>query len=274
MSTTSTGRAGTFLTRIIEHKREEVAARRARRPFAELDLAAQAAVPVVDFAAALAAPGMRLIAEVKGASPSKGVLIEPFDPLAIAADYFAAGADAVSVLTDETYFHGSLAHLSAIKELSSQLRQPRPVLRKDFIIDPYQIAEARAAGADAVLLIVAALADGSLRELHDAAAAYHLDVLVEVHNEQELERALAAGAKIIGINNRDLHAFTVDLATAERLAAMVPHGVVTVGESGIERPADVRRLAAAGVDAILVGETLVRSPDRAASIRSLLGRDR
>lgn len=272
MSTSTTRQAGTFFTRIIEHKREEVAARRGRRPLADLDQAARAADPVLDFAAALAAPGMRLIAEVKGASPSKGVLVEPFEPLAIAADYFDAGADAVSVLTDETYFHGSLAHLTAIKELSSRLPRPRPVLRKDFIIDTYQIAETRVAGADAVLLIVAALDDGRLRELHDAAAAYHLAALVEVHNEGELERALAVGTRIIGINNRDLHTFRVDLATAERLTAEVPDGILTVAESGIERAADVRRLAAAGVDAILVGEALVKSPDRAASIRNLLER--
>lgn len=272
MSTTTRSHAETFLTRIIEHKRGEVAARRARRPQAEVDQAARAATPALDFATALAAPGMRLIAEVKGASPSKGVLIEPFDPLAIAADYFAAGADALSVLTDETYFHGSLAHLSAIKQLSIQLPRPRPVLRKDFIIDPYQIAEARAAGADAVLLIVAALDDRRLRELHDAAAAYQVAALVEVHNERELARALKVGARIIGINNRDLHTFKVDLATAERLAAIVPNGVLTVGESGIEHGADVRRLAAAGIDAILVGEALVKSADRAASIRNLLGR--
>lgn len=268
----TTGQNTTFLGRIVEHKRQEVAARRARQPIADVDRAARTAPPALDFATALAAPGMRLIAEVKGASPSKGVLIEPFDPLAIARDYLAAGADAISVLTDEAFFHGSLAHLSAIKELSQALARPCPILRKDFLVDPYQVAEARAAGADAVLLIVAVLDDGELRELQDAAREYGLATLVEVHDERELERALAAGSAIVGINNRNLHTFRVDLATAERLAARVPAGVISVAESGIERASDVRRLAAAGVDAILVGEALVKSPDRAAAIEALLER--
>lgn len=274
MTGATVSRSGTFLARIIAQKRDEVAARRALRSFTELDRAARAAPPALDFAGALAAPGMRLIAEVKGASPSKGVLIEPFEPVVIAAEYVSGGADAISVLTDETYFHGSIAHLTAIKQRSVTLRRPRPVLRKDFLIDPYQIAEARAAGADAVLLIVAALEDGVLRELHAATDEYGLAALVEVHDERELDRALAVGAKIVGINNRDLHTFKVDLATAERLAATVPPGVLTVGESGIATAHDVDRLAHAGVSAILVGEALVKAPDRAGLIRALLGRER
>ena len=269
-ATTST----TFLDRIVAQKRREVAERRASHPYAQIERDARSQAPALDFAAALAAPGMRLIAEVKGASPSKGVLIEPFEPAAIAADYLAAGADAISVLTDEPFFRGSLDHLRAVKELSTRATPPRPVLRKDFLLDAYQVAEARAAGADAVLLIVAMLDDAALRELGAAARDYGMAALVEVHDERELERALGAGARIVGINNRNLHTFEVDLATTERLAPRVPEGVLIVGESGIHGADDVRRLEAAGVDAILVGESLVRSADRRAAIAALLERDR
>lgn len=277
MTTTKTTQptvAGAFLERIVAHKRREVAERQARRPFAAIDRSARARPPALDFAAALAAPGMRLIAEVKGVSPSKGVLIAPFAPATIAADYLAHDADAISVLTDETFFGGSLDHLGEVKTLSLAASQPRPVLRKDFLLDPYQVAEARAAGADAILLIVAMLDNATLRELATVARDYGLAALVEVHNEAETERALAAGATIVGINNRDLHSFRVDLATTERVAPLIPDGVLVVGESGIGSAADVRRLAAAGVDAILVGEALVKATDRGALIRDLLGRDR
>jgi indole-3-glycerol phosphate synthase len=264
--------ASTFLERIVAHKRREVAERRERRPLAQVEHEATATTPPLNFAAALAAPGMRLIAEVKGASPSKGVLIEPFEPGVIAADYLAAGADAISVLTDEAFFKGSLDYLREVKALSVASPRPAPTLRKDFLLDRYQLAEARAAGADAILLIVAMLDDDTLRELHTVAQEWGLAALVEVHNEAETERALAAGATIIGINNRDLHSFRVDLATTERLAPQIPQGVTIVGESGISTVEDVRRLAAAGVDAILVGESLVKAPDRGAAIRALLGR--
>ncbi len=273
-TTGQTATAATFLDRIAAHKRREVAERRERRPLAEVERAARAQAPALDFAAALAAPGMRLIAEVKGKSPSKGVLVEPFEPAATAADYLAAGADAISVLTDEPFFGGGLDHLAAVQGLAGAASPPRPVLRKDFLLDPYQVAEARAAGADAVLLIVAMLDDAALRELHAAAADYGMAALVEVHNEREVPRALAAGARIVGINNRDLHSFRVDLATTERLAPLLPDGVIAVGESGIGSAEDVRRLAAVGVDAILVGESLVKAPDRGAAIRALLERDR
>ena len=264
--------ASTFLERIVAHKRREVAERRERRPLAQVEHEATATTPPLNFAAALAAPGMRLIAEVKGASPSKGVLIEPFEPGVIAADYLAAGADAISILTDEAFFKGSLDYLREVKALSVASPRPAPTLRKDFLLDRYQLAEARAAGADAILLIVAMLDDDTLRELHTVAQEWGLAALVEVHNEAETERALAAGATIIGINNRDLHSFRVDLATTERLAPQIPQGVTIVGESGIGTADDVRRLAAAGVDAILVGESLVKAPDRGAAIRALLGR--
>jgi indole-3-glycerol phosphate synthase len=264
--------ASTFLERIVAHKRREVAERRERRPFAQVEREATAMTPPLDFAAALAAPGMRLIAEVKGASPSKGVLIEPFEPVVIAADYLTAGADTISVLTDEAFFKGSLDYLREVKALSIASPRPAPTLRKDFLLDRYQVAEARAAGADAILLIVAMLDDATLRDLHAAAQQWGMAALVEVHNEAETERALAASATIIGINNRDLHSFRVDLATTERLAPQIPQEVTIVGESGIGTADDVRRLAAAGVDAILVGDSLVKAPDRGAAIRALLGR--
>ncbi|HEY8596989.1 MAG TPA: indole-3-glycerol phosphate synthase TrpC [Thermomicrobiales bacterium] len=269
---TQTTGATTFLERIVAHKHREVAERKAQRPQAQVEREARANEPALDFAAALAGPEMRLIAEVKGASPSKGILIEPFEPEAIAADYLAAGVDAISVLTDEAFFKGSLDYLRAVKALSRSAATPRPILRKDFLLDRYQLAEARAAGADAILLIVAMLDDAALRDLHAATLDYGMAALVEVHNEAETERALAAGATIIGINNRDLHSFRVDLATTERLAPLVPQGVTIVGESGIGTVEDVRRLEAAGVDAILVGESLVKAADRGTAVRSLLGR--
>jgi len=261
---TQTTNAGTFLERIVAHKEREVMTRAQERPYAEVVREAAAQSPALDFAAALAVPGMRLIAEVKGKSPSKGVLIDPFEPEAIARDYLAAGADALSVLTDEAFFGGSLDHLRAVAA--------RPVIRKDFVLDRYQIAEARAAGADAILLIVAMLDDAQLRELHAAAREWGLTALVEVHNEAEAARAVAAGATLIGVNNRNLHSFRVDLATTERIAPTLPAGTTIVGESGIGTAADVARLAAAGTDAILVGESLVKAVDRGAAIRALLGR--
>jgi indole-3-glycerol phosphate synthase len=264
--------ATTFLERIVAHKRREVAERRERRAQDLVEREAAGQRPALDFAGALAAPGMCLIAEVKGASPSKGVLIEPFEPEEIAADYLAAGADALSVLTDEAFFRGSLDHLRAAGGLAGDADPPRPILRKDFLLDRYQIAEARAAGADAILLIVAMLDDATLRDLQAAARGWGMAALVEVHDEAEAERAVRAGATLIGINNRDLHSFRVDLATTERLAPQLPAGVTIVGESGIGSAEDVARLAAAGVDAILVGESLVKAPDRGAAIRALLGR--
>ncbi len=271
-TTNASTTASTFLERIVAHKEREVATRQQERPYAAVAAEATAQAPALDFAAALAAPGMRLIAEVKGKSPSKDVLIAPFEPKAIARDYLVAGADALSVLTDEAFFGGSLEHLRAVADLAHTATPPRPVIRKDFILDHYQLAEARAAGADAILLIVAMLDDAQLRELHAAARAWGLTALVEVHDEAEAARAVAAGATLIGVNNRDLHSFRVDLATTERIAPTLPHGTTIVGESGIGTAADVARLAAAGADAILVGESLVRAADRGAAIRALLGR--
>ncbi len=206
-----------------------------------------------------------LIAEVKKASPSAGVIAETFDPVAIAHSYEAAGAHALSVLTDREFFQGDLAYLSRIR---SQVTLP--VLRKDFIIHEAQIAEASVAGADAVLLIVAALEQARLEALYEEAMCLHLDVLVEVHDEEELDRAIDLGAALIGINNRNLSTFQVDLATTERLSEEVPEGVILVCESGIKTRIDCQRAFDSGCNAILVGETLMRAPDVRACIEDLL----
>jgi indole-3-glycerol phosphate synthase len=196
---------------------------------------------------------LSIIAEVKKASPSAGVIAESFDPMAIAREYEQAGANAISVLTDKEFFQGSLQHLNDVRAQVSL-----PVLRKDFVIDEIQIAEASAHRADAILLIVAALTQKQFVDLSEAAAKYQLDALVEVHTLEEMERALDAGAEIIGINNRDLATFDVDLGVTERLSEEAPNDVVVVSESGIKTRADVARVKACGVNAILVGEALMR----------------
>ena len=201
-------------------------------------------------------PSLALIAEVKRASPSAGLIAADFDPAAIASRYQAAGADAISVLTDEPFFQGHLDHLLAVRRAVDL-----PVLRKDFVLDEVQIYEAAVAGADAILLIVAALSQDELIRLHDVATACQLDALVEVHTLAELDRALDTDARIIGINNRDLTTFKVDLAVTETLSEQVPPGVLLVSESGIRTAEDSRRLRACGADAILVGEALMRSDD-------------
>jgi indole-3-glycerol phosphate synthase len=206
-----------------------------------------------------------VIAEVKKASPSKGVIRADFDPVAIARRYAACGAAAISVLTEERYFQGSPGHLEAIRAAVDV-----PLLRKDFIVDPYQVEESRAWGADALLLIVAALDDAALRELHAAALELGLDVLVEAHTADEVDRAAAAGATLIGINNRDLRTFVTTLETAERLSERLPAGALGVAESGIETPADVARLRRAGYEVFLVGESLMRQPDPGAALQALL----
>jgi indole-3-glycerol phosphate synthase len=207
-----------------------------------------------------------LIAEVKHASPSRGVLIEAFDPVGIGATYVQNGAAAVSVLTDERFFQGSLDDLAAVRRAVDV-----PLLRKDFVIDEFQVYQARAAGADAVLLIVAALEDEQLATLHELANEQGMVALVEVHTEGELERALRIQPRLLGINNRDLKTFDVDLATTERLAPLVPPGTTVVGESGIFTVSDVARLARAGVDAVLVGEALIAARDTAAKVSELSG---
>lgn len=265
--------AATFLSTILAHKAEEVARQQAKTPRPQIERRAAAAPPARDFAAALRAPGRAaLIAEVKKASPSKGVLLENFDPLAIALIYAQSGAAAISVLTDVRFFQGSLKYLEGIRETLGE-RHPLPLLRKDFIIDPYQVFEARAYGADALLLIVAALDDARLAELLALTREVGMQALVEVHDEAELDRALAAGADIVGVNNRDLHSFVTRLDTTARVAARLPAAgrPILVSESGISSPADVAQVRAWGADAILVGEALMTAPDIAARVRELAG---
>lgn len=241
------------LEEILRAKREEIEALRPRRD--ELHKAALLRNDFRGFAAALQ-PGegkMALIAEVKKASPSAGVIVESFDPVAIAKNYARAGVDAISVLTDERFFQGHLDYLKLIRTTV-----PQPLLRKDFILDEVQIMEAAAAGADAILLIVAALEQERLVALLEAAALYQLDSLVEVHTLAELDRALDTDAGIIGINNRNLATFEVDLAVTEKLSEEVPQEIVLVSESGIRTAEDLARIKACGVDAVLIGEALMR----------------
>lgn len=254
------------LDNILAVKREEVAAAKAARSLAELERAI-AGTPRGLRAALARPPGapIRVLAEIKRASPSAGPIRPGADPAEIAAAYAEAGAAAISVLTDRQFFDGELGFLARCRE-----RVGVPLLRKDFTIDAYQIAEARAAGADGVLLIVAALAPPLLDELLAAAAHYQLDALVEVHDRAEAELAIAAGATLIGVNHRDLKTFTIDMTLTAAVAPLVPPGTVLVGESGIKTSADVRALAAAGAHAILVGETLMRAPSPGAAFRELL----
>jgi len=258
----------TILDEIVATKRREIAAAKDRVPLAALCTRAAAAPPPRDFTAPLAAPGrVSLIAEVKKASPSKGVLRADFDPVRIAGIYQRHGADCLSVLTDAPYFQGSLQFLAAIHQAVSL-----PVLRKDFILDAYQLYEARAAGADAVLLIAECLDDCLLRGLHRQSLELGMTPLVELYEPENLPRVLAAGATLIGVNNRDLRTFQTDLEHTLRLADEVPDDCLLVSESGIATAADVARLAAAGVDAMLVGESLMREPEIGAAVDRLLAR--
>jgi indole-3-glycerol phosphate synthase len=260
----------TILTQILAHKAEEVARQKLKVPVRELEQRAARAPAPRDFKAALRRPpATALIAEVKKASPSRGVLIEPFDHLAIARTYAEAGAAAISVLTDSRFFQGSLKYLEAIRADGN----PCPLLRKEFIIDGYQVLEARAYGADAVLLIVGAIEDDEkLEDLLLLAEHMGMEALVEVHTEEELSRAMAVGAGIVGVNNRDLHSFSTDLGVTARLAGLLPQGrrrPLLVSESGILTPEHVAQVRGYGADAVLVGEALVTAPDIGAQARAL-----
>jgi len=259
---------GDFLREALAHKGEELQRRRSQLPLAALMERLREAPPPRDFAAALRRPRLGLIAEVKRASPSRGPLSPHLAPVEMARRYAEAGAVAISVLTEERYFQGSLLDLWAIRQA---LPDGPPLLRKDFLLDPYHIYEARAYGADAVLLIAAILEGQALKELIALAAALDMAALVEVHDEEELSRALEAGARVIGINNRDLHTLRTDLSITRRLLPLIPQDRLIVSESGIRRREEVAELQALGVRAILVGEALVTAPDPVARIRELLG---
>ena len=257
----------TILDEILAHKELEVAAARKRRDPEALRSAAKscARAPLGFREALLATSGASVIAEIKRRSPSKGLIREDFDPASIARAYADAGAACISVLTDSHFFGGSLADLETVRKTVAI-----PLLRKDFVIDPFQIDEARLAGADAILLIVAALDPDRLEALHDHARGLGLDVLVEVHSEDEFDRAEVLGATLVGVNNRDLRTFEVDLGTTERIAARLRESeVVLVAESGIKDASDVARLERAGAAGFLVGESLMRRPDPGKALEAL-----
>jgi indole-3-glycerol phosphate synthase len=257
---------GTILDTIVAHKKREIDAARERTPEKDLERRLHQALPVRDFHAALEkAPGVAVIAEIKKASPSAGVLRSDFDPVAIARTYAEHGAAAISVLTDEPFFQGRLSYLTAIHEAITL-----PVLRKDFILDRYQLVEARAAGADAVLLIAEILDAGTLKRLLRQAHELGLQALVELYDRENLQPVIDSGARVIGINNRDLRTFTTRLEHTLELSQQVPRDRCLVSESGIRTRADVVRLRAAGVKVVLVGETFMRAPDIGAKLRELI----
>jgi len=257
-----------ILRRILATKRAEVEAARASVPLAEIERRARAVAAPRDFVGALrakiAAGKPAVIAEIKRASPSKGLLRDPYDPAAIARSYAAAGATCLSVLTDREYFYGAPEHLAAARAVCAL-----PVLRKDFVVEPYQVYEARALGADCILLIAAALAAGDMRGLEQLAQGLGMAVLVEVHDAVELEAALTLSTPLLGINNRDLRSFETRLETTLELLPRVPASRLVITESGIRAPGDVERMRAAGVGAFLVGEAFMRSADPGKSLNSL-----
>jgi indole-3-glycerol phosphate synthase len=252
---------GEVLEQIMNWKRQEVPRQMQEVPLAQVKAFAAVAPPALDFEGALrAAPGVALIAEVKRASPSKGLIAHEWDPVQIADTYARSGAAAISCLTDGRFFQGKLDYLTAIKERQRETGKFAPVLRKDFLYHEYQVYEARMAGADAILLIVSVLGDNELRRLRQLAESMSMGVLVEVHDEHELQRALKSEARIVGVNNRNLKTFEVDIETTGRLRALIPPDKLLVSESGIRNADDVRHLAEMGCDAILVGETFCKLP--------------
>jgi indole-3-glycerol phosphate synthase len=257
-----------ILDEIIETKRREVAGRKALRPPSALEKMIAGMPPTRDFKAALiAGAGCAIIAEVKRRSPSRGLLRADFDPVRIAREYEHHGAVAVSVLTDETFFGGCDADLTAVKDAVTL-----PVLRKEFIIDPYQVCETRAIGADAILLIAAILTEGQLREYRDLAVSLALAALVEVRDREELEKALSADAEILGINNRDLKTFVTDIRTSADLAPLIPQDRIAISESGIRTRGEIETLLKAGIRAFLIGETLIAAPEIGPKLKELLGK--
>jgi len=257
-----------ILDQIVADNRQELKARKHTLPLAELQRVASEQPPPLDFAPVLRGDRIQLIAEVKKASPSRGIICPDFNPVAIAQTYASNGASVISVLTEAKYFQGSLDHL---KDISKALGSKRlPLLRKDFIYDPYQVYESRIYGADSLLLIVAILTPEKLDELLGLSHELGMSCLVEVHNEVELEIALNSGVRVIGINNRDLTTFTVDLTTTKHLRPLIPQDRIIVSESGIKNHSDIEKLREWGVDAVLIGESLMAASDIAQKIKELL----
>lgn len=260
---------GTYLDRILARTAVDVEARKRLVEVNTLESLAANRERCIDLRASLSGDRIAVISEIKRASPSKGRFPVEIDPASLAADYVAGGASAISVLTDQPFFQGSLGDMTAAAEIAHAGSPKRAILRKDFVLDAYQLLEAKAFGADAALLIVAALEQSLFEELAAIAGELGLSTLVEVHDEAELERAVAVGSRVIGVNNRDLRSFQVDLAVTERLAPLCPAEIPLVSESGIFTRADVERVSRAGASAILVGEALIVSPDRRAALAEL-----
>lgn len=255
-----------ILDDIIDNKRYEVESAKQSKPLHVLNGELQNVGSTKGFYESLSFDGStKVIAEIKCASPSKGMLRPDFNPVEIARSYSRSGASAISVLTDSRFFKGSLDHLMAVRSAVEL-----PLLRKDFIIDPYQVYEARVYGADAILLIVAALDSAILKELLDLAHSLDMDAIVEIHDEAELDKAIDAGSKIIGINNRDLKTFDVDLETSMRLSKLVPREKIVISESGITSGKEIKRLKSAGINVLLIGETFMRAPEPGEALRKLL----